>query len=136
MTSIVVVETMDLINDCIVRFSDVFSAGDSANNEWRRQTTAYDTNPMYQLIYMAGKGRLVEAYEKRDPRDSDAEFRKELRKAVTGFVYNDGEGKLITKVEFARFRKHLGAGAKVSENNVTKGVYKSVIFIKILWFPI
>ena len=101
---------MGLLTDCAVRITDLFSVGDDADNEWRRQNAAFDTNPMYQLIYLAGKGRLVEAYEKRA---NDAEFREELRKAVPEFLYNGGQGKLITRVEFARFRKKFGESVKV-----------------------
>ncbi|XP_072025763.1 transient receptor potential cation channel subfamily V member 5-like [Amphiura filiformis] len=103
---------MEMFAKCAVRITDLFSVEDNAANEWRRQNAAFDTNPMYQLIYLAGKGRLVEAYEKRA---NDAEFREEIRKAVPEFLYNGGEGKLITRVEFAHFRKHFGAGVEMKE---------------------
>ena len=101
---------MEILTNCAVRITDVFSAGDDAANEWRRQNAAFDTNPMYQLVYFAGKGRLVEAYEQRN---NDAEFREEIRKTVPEFLYNGGKGKLITRVEFARFRKQFGESVKV-----------------------
>ncbi|XP_071810174.1 transient receptor potential cation channel subfamily V member 5-like [Asterias amurensis] len=79
-----------------------FDAGES-EREWKRQHEQYEKNPMYKLLHLAGRGRLLEEYD----RISEADFKEFMRRRVSPFLYNDGEGKTITKVDYATYRQRM-----------------------------
>ncbi|XP_072179259.1 transient receptor potential cation channel subfamily V member 5-like [Diadema setosum] len=71
---------------------------------WRRQNIGHQTNPMYNHVYLGGIGTLIDHYEQRK---SDEEFRKLLVRKFERCLCNRGAGKMLTKLEYARFWKTL-----------------------------
>ncbi|XP_022081163.1 transient receptor potential cation channel subfamily V member 6-like [Acanthaster planci] len=85
---------------CHTGVASPFDAG-KPERQWKRQHEQYEKNPVYKLVHFAGRGRLVEEFY----RLSEEDFREFLQRRVRPFLYNGGEGKSITKVEYATIRQ-------------------------------
>ncbi|XP_041460454.1 transient receptor potential cation channel subfamily V member 5-like [Lytechinus variegatus] len=81
--------------------------------EWRKQNAAADENEMYQLMYFNERGKLVEEYRHVLAGHKTLEdFRCYIRENVGKMLYNEGKGKTITQLEYARYKLIMFDGKK------------------------
>ncbi|XP_033095746.1 transient receptor potential cation channel subfamily V member 5-like isoform X2 [Anneissia japonica] len=74
---------------------------DGPETEWRRQNKAYEQNSMYKLVYFCGKGSLIAKTKKHGA--SSKRMKKYVKMKVQEYLYKRGDGKELTKAEFAKY---------------------------------
>ncbi|XP_038069043.1 transient receptor potential cation channel subfamily V member 6-like [Patiria miniata] len=89
---------------CHTGVTSPFDAGES-ERQWKRQHEQYEKNAVYKLVHFASRGRLMEEFHRLNEED----FKEFLQRRVRPFLYNGGEGKTISKVEYATIRQKLKA---------------------------
>jgi len=67
---------------------------------WKLQNQEQKENPTYRFVNLQKQGRLVEVYNKHGPGACEAMIRHELQ----SFLYDGGKGKVITKIEYIKWK--------------------------------
>lgn len=99
-------------NALVSRF---FGTRGDPDAEWRKQNEAADENEMYKLLYFNSKGKLVEEYRHVLAGHKTLEdFRAYIRENVGKMLYHEGNGKTITRLEYATYKLITLDGKNVS----------------------
>ena len=80
------------------------------DNAWQRQNNEQQHNVLYKYINLQRQGRLVEVYG----RDGLEALNAVIRDELGAFLYNDGEGKVVSKAEISGWKRECAANTKVS----------------------
>ncbi|KAK7476492.1 hypothetical protein BaRGS_00032240, partial [Batillaria attramentaria] len=78
-----------------------------ADTAWKRQNKEMAENPMYKFADLASGGRLIQIYKDHGPERVKEIARTEIKPCL----YNGGEGKVITKLEYIRWCEMMKAKA-------------------------
>jgi len=74
------------------------------DSAWKLQNEEQTKNPIYLFINLQREGRLVDVCRKEGVAALEAVVRSELR----SFLYNEGQGGVVTVTEFVRWRDKIG----------------------------
>ncbi|XP_071961423.1 transient receptor potential cation channel subfamily V member 5-like [Antedon mediterranea] len=77
------------------------SQEDGPETEWTRQNMTFKQNPMYRLVYFSGKGTLVAKANKHGA--TGKKMKKYIKQKIQEYLYRDGDGKELTKLEYAKY---------------------------------
>ena len=78
---------------------------------WKQQNKQQDANDVYKYVNLQKGGKLVDAYK--EGNDAEA-VRRIIKDELDSFMYNHGKGKLITKIDFIKWKKQCKADLMVS----------------------
>ena len=77
---------------------------------WKKQNKQQEANPLYKYVNLQKEGRLIDVYMEEGPEAVEALIRDELEP----FLYNQGRGQLINKVNFIKWKNRVTAKLEVS----------------------
>ena len=101
---------------------------------WKQQNKQQDANVVYKYVNLQKGGKLVDAFNEEGSSGADLEaVRKIIRDEMETFMYNHGKGKLVSKVEFIKWKKKCNAALTVSIHAYNKH-YLSILYINGLNF--
>lgn len=81
------------------------------DSAWKNQNRDMAENPMYGFVDLSRGGELIKAYEDHGP-----ERVKEIaRTKMINYLYNEGKGHVISKVEYVNWCNFMKAKSMVSE---------------------
>ncbi|XP_078309757.1 uncharacterized protein LOC111108840 isoform X4 [Crassostrea virginica] len=70
------------------------------DSAWKQQNKEFATNPVYKYVDFAGGGKLIEAYKTGGP----AAVEKMAKTEILPFLYNDGNGAIISKLDYIKWQ--------------------------------
>lgn len=80
------------------------------DSAWKLQNKEQKENPVYKYINLQQQGRLVDVYRESGEEGVERLIHGEMRR----FLYNDGNGKVVSKVEYIRWKDQITAKMNVS----------------------
>lgn len=80
------------------------------DSAWKQQNKEQERNPMYQYVNLNGGSKLVDAYN-----DGGVQaVEKIAKKELPAFLYNDGDGAVISKLDYIKWQRRCEALLTVS----------------------
>lgn len=70
------------------------------DSAWKQQNKEFATNPVYKYVDFAGGGKLIEAYKT----GGAAAVEKMAKTEILPFLYNDGDGAIISKLDYIKWQ--------------------------------
>ena len=80
------------------------------DSAWKRQNQEQHDNPVYRYVNLQKQGRLVEVYQQHGAAAVETVVRQELQ----SFVYDAGRGRIVTNIEYLKWKYCDKTGKKVS----------------------
>lgn len=80
------------------------------DSAWKLQNREQKENPVYQYINLQQQGKLVDVYSE----SGEEGVEKLISNEIEPFLYNNGNGKIVSKVEFLRWKDMITAKMNVS----------------------
>lgn len=80
------------------------------DSAWKLQNKEQKENPVYKYINLQQQGRLVDVYRENGEEGVENLIHREIKR----FLYNDGNGKIVSKVEYIRWKDQITAKMNVS----------------------
>jgi hypothetical protein len=75
------------------------------DSAWKQQNKEIATNPVYKFVDFAGGGKLIEAYKT----GGAAAVRKIAKTEILPYLYNDGNGAMLSKLDYIKWQCRMQA---------------------------
>ena len=96
----------------LVKMGNKCGRGGSADPDsaWKQQNKEMEHNPVFKYVNFAGGGKLIDAYKK----GGEAAVEEIAKTELQPFLFNNGNGSWIKKVDFIKWQQKCLAKITVS----------------------